>query len=64
MPQSIGCRHFGRSIKLITGYPNQRKVRDRLCAVLDDAPLRCVGDPYPLVKAHHSRCVGICIRPV
>ena len=64
VPLRSGCLMSGKSNRPTAGYPNPTTTPDCLCAVLNDAPLRCAGDPYPLANAHHSRCAGICIRPV
>jgi len=64
VPQSIGCRRSGKSSIPTAGYQHQLIVRDHPCAVWGGVRPRYVGDPYPLADVHHSRCVGICIRPV
>ena len=63
VPLRSGCLMSGTSNKLTAGYANQRTTLSRPCVVLGGVRPRCVGDPYPLANAHHSRCAGICIRP-
>ena len=61
LPRSA-CRHSDKSNRPTADYLNQKTVRDRPCAVLDDAPLRCAVDLYPPASVHRSRDAGVGTR--